>query len=314
MAEYLKKNRQWLATSLLLLVSVFWLSTAQASDYSNYQAAPEKKVVLITGTASGIGRATAKNLLTQGHIVYGADIQYEKNQYLKELGGHPLDMDVRIDDQVTAGVQRVLDEQGRIDVLVNNAGYAVFGHLESVPMDEVFNQFNVNVFGYARLAKAVLPHMRKQGYGRIMFVSSILGKVSSPMIGYYAASKHAVEAIADALRAEVRDLGLDVIKIQPGGINTGLDEVSMKALAELETAADYQLLKEGFQAYMTEVYASVEGPEGTAKVIAELVDKIKVKTSYRTTFDAKAAVFMEDVVSERRMDNLFLNNYHSGAE
>ena len=163
----------------------------------------EQKVILITGSASGIGKAAAKSLIEKGYTVYGGDIQVEENLYLNDIGGYALIMDVTKDEQVNAGVNKVIDEQGRIDVLINNAGYGSFATIENINMDELKNQFDVNVFGYARLQQAVLPHMRKERSGLIIEISSVVGEISYPMLGWYAATKHAVEAMADALRQEV---------------------------------------------------------------------------------------------------------------
>src|SRR5690606_19670294 len=153
------------------------------------------KVVLITGSASGIGKALAEQLLAAEHIVYGADIEVTGNGYLTELGGTPLVMDVTEDHQVRAGVAKIIREQGRIDVLVNNAGIGAIGPIEDLSDAQVLEQFDVNVFGYGRLQRAVLPHMRAAGKGRIVVVSSLLGVISVPALGWYSASKHAVEAM-----------------------------------------------------------------------------------------------------------------------
>ena len=166
----------------ILMAAIFSFATLALTAQNN-------KVVLITGTASGFGKATAEKLVEKGYIVYGGDIQVEANKYLDEIGGHALVMDVTSDEQVNAGVQKVIDEQGRIDVLINNAGYGSYATVEKIDMNELQQQFDVNVFGYARLQHAVLPYMRAQKSGRIINVSSVVVEVSNMMHGWYAAKK-----------------------------------------------------------------------------------------------------------------------------
>ena len=224
--------------------------------------AQEQKVILITGTASGIGKAAAKTLIEKGHTVYGGDIQVEENLYLNDIGGHALIMDVTKDDQVNAGVQKVIDEQGRIDVLINNAGYGSFATIENIDMDELQYQFDVNVFGYARLQQAVLPHMRKQRSGLVIEISSVVGEISYPMLGWYAATKHAVEAMADALRQEVAPFGIDVVKIQPGAVKTNFPNVALAKLDQSYIPEDYKQLAEDFKLVMEATYAYNGGKSG----------------------------------------------------
>ncbi len=276
--------------------------------------AQNKKVVLITGSASGFGKATAEKLVEKGYIVYGADIQVEKNKYLDKIGGHSIVMDVTKDEEVNAGVDRVIKEQGRIDVLINNAGYGSYATIENIPMEELKYQFDVNVFGYARLQKAVLPHMRKQKSGRIIVTSSVVGHVSTAFTGWYSATKHAVEAMADALRMEVKSLGIDVVKIQPGAVKTGFDDVAWQKLEKAGTAEDYKELEEQFVAAMKDIYSECEGPDDTAEIIVKAVEKRKPKTSYRTTSDAKMMVCMEDILGEKSFDNMMLSAYKRGKK
>ena len=143
---------------------------------------------------SGIGKAAAKTFIDKGHTVYGGDIQVEENLYLNDIGGHAQIIDVTKNDQVNAGVQKLIDEQGRIDVLINNAGYGSFATIENIDMDELQNQFDVNVFGYARLQQADRTHMPKQRTGLVIEISSVVGEISYPMPGWYAATKHAVRS------------------------------------------------------------------------------------------------------------------------
>ena len=191
-------------------------------------AADKQKVVLITGTAHGIGKSTAQYLIEKGHIVYGGDILVEENLYLNDIGGVALVMDVTKQDQVDNAINQVIAEQGRIDVLVNNAGIAVGSAIEDVSMEDALYQFEVNLFGIGRTVKATLPHMRSHGSGTIINISSVLGKAYNPLYGWYVSSKHALEGWSDVLRLEVEQFGIDVVIIEPGLIKTNIGNYSAR--------------------------------------------------------------------------------------
>ena len=185
-----------------------------------------KKVILITGTAHGIGKSTAQYLIDKGHIVYGGDILVEENLYLNDIGGVALEMDVTKQDHVDNAINQIIAEQGRIDVLVNNAGIAVGSAIEDVSMEDALYQFEVNLFGIGRTVKAALPYMRAQGSGTIINISSVLGKAYNPLYGWYVSSKHALEGWSDVLRLEVDQFGIDVVIVEPGMIKTNIGNYS----------------------------------------------------------------------------------------
>lgn len=272
------------------------------------------KVVLITGSASGFGKATAIKLIKKGYIVYGGDIQIEKNKYLDSIGGYSLYMDVRIDSLVNEGVAKIIKAHGTIDILINNAGYGSYGSIENIPIEELKNQFDVNVFGYARLQKAVLPYMRKQRSGKIINVSSVVGYISGPFAGWYAATKHAIEAMSDALRLEVKEFNIDVVKINPGVVNTNFNEVALEKISEVNIADDYKALKEDFVLVMKDNYANAEGPENTANCIVKAVDAKNPKRVYKTTKDAKKIIFADHIFTAKQMDKLILKNLRKSAK
>ena len=165
------------------------------------------QVILLTGASSGIGYDTAKNLATAGHTVYGAARRLEKLEELRPFGVIPLQLDITDEDSIKKAVETIITEQGRIDVLVNNAGYGSYGAIEDVTLDEARNQFEVNLFGLARLTQLVLPQMRAQRSGRIINVSSMGGRLTTFMGAWYHATKYALEAFSDALRMETSDFG-----------------------------------------------------------------------------------------------------------
>jgi len=197
------------------------------------------KTALVTGASSGIGEATAVKLHELGFTVHGAARRVDR---LVQLAGHgikPLAMDVTDEDSMRAGVERILAETGRIDVLVNNAGYGSYGAIEDVPMDEARRQFEVNVFGLARLAQLVLPHMRELRSGTIVNISSMGGKIYTPLGGWYHGTKFAVEALSDCLRIETKPFGINVVVIEPGGIKTEWGEIAADGLRKMSGTGPY---------------------------------------------------------------------------
>lgn len=177
------------------------------------------KVVLITGASSGIGRMTALLLAQQGYIVYaGTRTPSKFNVTLDNL--HVISLDITDNHSIQSIIKKIGGEQGKIDVLVNNAGYALVSSVENATEEEMFNQFNINVFGVFRLCKAVMPLMRENSAGVIINISSFLGKVGLPLFTFYNASKYAVEGITDSLRYELRPFNIRVHSIMPGFFKT----------------------------------------------------------------------------------------------
>ena len=182
------------------------------------------KTVIVTGCSSGIGRATAAHLAQKGWTVYATARRPESIADLEASGCKTLALDVTDEPSMVAAVKTVEEAEGAIDALVNNAGIQEIGAIETVPMDRVRALFETNVFGAARLTQLVLPGMRERGAGRIVTIGSMNGRFTWPGTGYYCATKHALEAISDALRHEVRPFGIDVVLIEPGFVKTPLGE------------------------------------------------------------------------------------------
>ena len=198
------------------------------------------KVILITGASSGIGFDAAQTLARQGHKVYAAARRVELMEPLKADGVQILKMDVTDEASMQQGVNEVIQAEGKIDVLINNAGYGFFGAIETVPLEEARRQVEVNVFGLARLTQLVLPQMRQQGSGRIINTSSIAGKMVFYMGGWYNVTKYSVEAFSDALRMEMKPFGIDVVMIEPGAIKTDWGIIAARHLKESAKGTAYQ--------------------------------------------------------------------------
>ena len=242
----------------------------------------ESKVILITGASSGIGFDTAQALAKQGHRVYAAARRLELMEPLKAYGIEVVRLDVTDEESMKRCVDTVIQAEGRIDVLVNNAGYGYFGTIETVSMEEARRQLEVNVFGLARLTQLVLPQMRKQGRGRIINTSSIAGKMVIYMGGWYNVTKYAVEALSDALRMEVKPFGIDVVKIEPGAIKTDWGPIAAKHMRESSAGTDYESAGTRFADNMDWFYHTnmLSKPSVIAKAICRAVNSRHPKTRY----------------------------------
>jgi len=198
--------------------------------------------VLITGTSSGIGRVTALAFLDAGWSVYATARDTADVESLAEAGAETMELDVTAPEDCVRVVAEIVDAEGQLDCLVNNAGYGQFGAVEDVTTRRLHQQFDVNLYGPHRLIREVLPHMREAGAGTIINVSSVLGRISVPGYGAYAGSKFALEALSDALRAEVAEFDIDVVLVEPGPTETSFYERSNDSTASLEKTGVYETL------------------------------------------------------------------------
>ena len=268
-------------------------------------------VVLVTGASSGIGEATAIELVRRGFVVYGVARRVDRMAALAGHGVRTFEMDVTDDASITAGVERILREQGRIDVLVNNAGYGSYGALEDVPIEEARRQFEVNVFGLARLTQLVLPHMRAQRSGRIVNVSSIGGKFYEPLGAWYHATKFAVEGLSDSLRLELKPHGIHVVVIEPGTIRTEWGGIASESAVARSGSTAY-----GRQAeQLARVYDLADrpgvgaSPRVVALAIAKAVTARRPRIRYAVPFGAKALLALRWLLTDRAFDWAILRAY-----
>lgn len=272
----------------------------------------KQKVILITGASSGIGYDAALALAAEGHKVYAAARRVELMASLEDKGIVPVRMDVTDEQSMQDGVKTVLDKEGRIDVLVNNAGYGYFGPVENVTMEEARRQQEVNVFGLARLCQLVLPTMRRQGSGRIVNTSSIAGKIVLPFGGWYNVSKFSVEALSDALRIEVKPFGIDVVLIEPGGIKTDWGIIAARHLKESSAGTPYETDGGRFADVMHYGYSSnlLSSPHVITRAILRAVDRHRPKARYRTGRGSHLMVFLHSVLPTRWWDALMRRTVH----
>ncbi|SHN40167.1 oxidoreductase [Cryptosporangium aurantiacum] len=265
------------------------------------------KTALVTGASSGIGEATARKLQELGFIVYGAARRLDRLEKLAADGIRPLAMDVTDDDSMRTGVEQIIAETGRVDVLVNNAGYGSYGAIEDVPLAEARQQFEVNVFGAARLAQLVLPHMREQGSGTIVNVTSMGGKLYTPFGGWYHGTKFALEAISDCLRLEAKPFGVDVVVIEPGGIQTEWGGIAAEKLKESSGRGAYARQARavaGGMAANADSGRNSSPPSVIADAIGKAVTARRPKTRYAVGFGARPLIAVRRIVSDRVFDSL----------
>ncbi|GAA4736085.1 oxidoreductase [Phytohabitans rumicis] len=263
------------------------------------------KVAIVTGASSGIGEATARKLRTQGFTVYAAARRVDRMAPLAEVGIRPVRVDVTDDASMVGFVEQVVAESGRVDVLVNNAGYGSYGAVEDVPLDEARRQFEVNVFGLARLTQLVLPHMRRQGSGRIVNISSIGGKIYEPLGGWYHATKFAVEGLSDSMRMELAPLGIHVVVIQPGAIATEWSGIAGQHLLATSGQGAYADQAERAAAFfMADPTGQASPPSVIANAVAKAATARRPRTRYAVGRGAKPILAARRVLPDRAFDRL----------
>ncbi len=231
------------------------------------------KTALVTGASSGIGKSTVEDLLAKGAKVYAAARRVEKMKDLEKLGATIIKMDVTDENSMVNGVDTIIEKEGSIDILINNAGYGSYGAIEDVPVEEGRRQFEVNIFGLSRLIQLVLPGMRANRYGKIVNISSIGGKIYTSFGGWYHATKHALEGLSDCLRLETSEFGIDVVIVEPGGIKTDWGEISADNLKKTSGNGVYSKRAHSVADSMKKMYTSnqLSHPSVISRVILKSV-------------------------------------------
>jgi NADP-dependent 3-hydroxy acid dehydrogenase YdfG len=262
------------------------------------------RVALITGASSGIGKAIAQVFLAQGYIVYATARQPEALVGLE--GVRPLTLDVTQEDSMLQAIQTITSEQASLDVLVNNAGFALNGPIEELSLTEVRDEFETNVFGLVRMTQLVLPIMRQNHSGHIINIGSIGGTFTAPGAGAYHASKYAVEAFTDALRYEVRSFGIKVTLIQPTGVHTPFFAKQAETLPQTGEDSPYAYFKQRFvqtanRMYAGQMYGLIEA-EDVAKVVVHATQSERPRTRYKVGVSAHLYYHLRRLLTDRAWD------------
>ena len=271
---------------------------------------PISKSVLITGCSTGIGRATALRLAQAGWKVYATARTVEKLADLEKAGCRTLTLDVMDEASMQAAVRQVEQEDGAVGALINNAGYSLSGALETVDMGDVRRQFETNVFGLLRLTQLVLPGMRRQGWGKVVNIGSMGGKLTFPGGGAYHATKHAVEALSDALRFEVRGFGVDVVLVQPGLIRTEFSQAAVSHMGANLQKADGPYARFNSAVAQSTQDAYVKGPlaklggeaDDVARTIQRALEARRPRARYTVTASARVLLAQRAMMSDGLWD------------
>jgi NAD(P)-dependent dehydrogenase (short-subunit alcohol dehydrogenase family) len=264
-----------------------------------------KKVALVTGASSGIGTEVALALLRHGYLVHGAARRVERMKALEERGARVLPLDLTDEPSIEACASAVLELEGRLDVLVNSAGYGSYGAIEQVPLAEARRQFEVNLFGLARLTQLVLPTMRRQGLGHVVNVSSIGGKIFTPMGGWYHATKHALEGWSDVLRLEVEPFGVRVIIVEPGAIATEWGGIARDSLLAVSGQGPYQSQAHAFADLIARGGRfSGSPPRVVAETVMKAIKARRPRTRYAVGQGARALLLARALLPDRAYDGL----------
>lgn len=261
-------------------------------------------VALVTGGSSGIGLATARVLAEHGWTVHAAARRVERMAPLDGFGVRTLAMDVTDEDSLVGGVEQVVAQSGGVDLLVNNAGYGSYGAVEDVPLAEARAQFEVNVFGLARLTQLVLPQMRERRRGRIVNISSIGGVMYEPLGAWYHATKFAVEGLSDSLRVELAPFGIDVVVIQPGPIRTEWNSLARAGLLERSAGTAYQRAAAAVARTLAAADRPGAGssPEAVARAILRAATATRPRTRYPAGRGARTIMVARRLLSDRAFD------------
>lgn len=276
------------------------------------------KVIIITGASSGIGFNAARILASRGHKVYAMARRMDRMEPLREFGVVPVSLDVTSQESAEAAVAMVLEAEGRIDVLVNNAGYGSLGPIECVSLEEAQRQLDVNLVGVARMTRLVLPSMRAQGSGRIVNISSVAGKVAIYLGGWYNASKFGIEAISDSLRMEVEPFGIKVSLIEPGGVFSNWGLIAADNIRCSSRSTPYEKNAEGMADAFSVMYGDnplslMTLPEKAADYIRRAVEDRRPRVRYTFGLGSGTLRFFHAVLPARTFDSIQRRFFSSGA-
>lgn len=268
-----------------------------------------KQVALITGASSGMGKSTAHILHDQGYKVYGAARRTDRMRDLEEKGMGVIELDLTNDESIVNAVNTIVEKEGRIDILINNAGYGSYGSVEEVSIEEAKRQFEVNIFGLARITQLIIPTMRNQKSGRIVNISSMGGKIYTPFGAWYHATKHALEGWSDCLRLELKEFGIDVVVIEPGGIKTEWGGIASENLQKTSGSGPYATFANKVVKSLEKSYQSnsLTHEDALGKTIAKAATVKHPKRRYAKGYMAKPAIFMRKWFGDAFFDKVIVS-------
>lgn len=266
----------------------------------------KKKVALVTGASSGMGKEIAKQLLAEAFVVYTTARRTDRMRDLEQLGAIVLKMDVTQEADVLSVISKIQDQNSGVDVLINNAGFGSYGAMEDTPIQDARYQFEVNLFGPALLTKSVLPYMRQQRSGKIVNISSMGGKIYTPLGAWYHASKHALEGWSDCLRIELAPFGIDVIIIEPGIIETEFGNAMIEPMMQRSGHSPYSEMAEKMKAATMKSYAKGNGspPALVARTVSKALRAKRPKTRYVVGKMARPLLLLRKWFGDRIFDKV----------
>ncbi len=260
-------------------------------------------VIVITGASAGIGKKTAIDLAQKGHKVYTLARRINLMEELKAFGILPIAVDITSKEQIQSAIDTILSQEKTIDVLINNAGYGFYSALEEDNIQQVKDMFDVNVFGLVEMTKAVLPTMRIQNSGTIINISSVVGKVAFPYMGWYSASKHAVEGLSDALRLELAPFNIKVVVIEPGRVESEFGKVAFEK-SNIDVDSPYKDKKIDFQNLVDTNPIPSDKASSISHTVIKIVNSKNPKTRYVPNLDGKLAIFFKKWCGDKFIDNV----------
>lgn len=274
-----------------------------------------KKSALVTGASSGLGKEIAKRLIADGYQVYAAARRVHEMEDLRRLGAQPLRMDIASEADIVAVAEAIAAQTGGVDVLVNNAGFALYGPMEEIGLDEARYQFEVNVFGPSRLTQLLLPAMREKKSGRIINITSMGGKIYTPLGSWYHATKHALEGWSDCLRLELAQLGIDVVVIEPGLIETGFGDVLAESLLKRSGVGPYAGLTRAVAKGTRDTYGNGRSsdPRIIADVVGTAVAAARPRTRYVKGKFGWLLIALRSWLGDRMFDRIILSQLPKAA-
>jgi NAD(P)-dependent dehydrogenase (short-subunit alcohol dehydrogenase family) len=272
---------------------------------------PAGKIALVTGASSGIGAVTALHLKALGFDTYAAARRLDRMEPLKRKDIHVLELDLTSDASIKKAFDQVATEADGVDVLVNNAGYGLYGSVEEVPLDQARRQFEVNLFGLGALTQLVIPHMREQRSGKIVNISSIGGVAASPYGGWYHATEFAVEGFSSSLRQELNPFGVDVVIVRPGGVNTEWRTPAGDSMKKYSYDGPYQkAVRPALTKFMSDEFTKMlADPQNVADVIGKVVTTDHPKAIYNGTSLAGKILFIHKMMTSEKVRDAFTRKF-----